>query len=96
MTQIDFQPATNCISWNARVLIRGVLAHHFFGAEVEPVVFAPRACQKGDGGFGTGSNRSSGPATAGQVGLRLLDDVDTSSSPTVARACDYLSVDHDA
>jgi len=54
MTQIDFQPATNCISWNARVLIRGVLAHHVFGAEVEPVVFAPRACQKGDGGFGTG------------------------------------------
>jgi hypothetical protein len=92
---IDFDAAANFIWLNARLLDRRRFAHHFLGADSEPVVDALRGYRNADGGFGHALDPDlrtphSGPV-ATQAALEILAEIGASDDPMIATAADFLA-----
>src|SRR5579875_286919 len=88
------QNAQNFTWLNARLLERYLFTCLFDNGPKEPVLAALRAYQNEDGGFGNALEPdkrcpSSQPQDI-EIALHILDAIDATRDPMVARACDYL------
>jgi hypothetical protein len=86
--------ARDYILCNARLLERRLFEFLFEDGPVEPVLYALRAYQNPDGGFGSGLEPdkrclASQPIDA-EIAFQILDQLDAFDDPMVVKVCDYL------
>ena len=89
-----FEPASDFIWRNARLLDRQRFAFHFLDGEKSAVLAALQAYQNPDGGFGNALEPDSrcpdSTPLAVMTAFYILDELDAFDNPMVLNTCDYL------